>query len=307
MMDLMNYDVFSKREWRDFYQDASVPLTQASLRQIKAFNDRISLQDVQDIYIPLVHYLRLLIKHFDEWQDSKAGFLRQQPRHVPYIIGIAGSVAVGKSTTARLLKVLLNHFFSDQRIEMLTTDGFLYSTAELKKRGLITRKGFPESYDMKALITFLNDVKSGKQLMEVPVYSHKIYDIVPNEVQEIEQPDVLIIEGINTLQLPSSEQIYVSDFTDFSIYVDARPKLIEEWYLERFKALLKLAENDPDNYYHSYTKMPLKDAVEEAKSIWFNVDLPNLEDYILPTRSRANMIIHKGEQHIIDQVMLRKS
>ncbi|GAT17922.1 type I pantothenate kinase [Secundilactobacillus silagei] len=307
MMDLMNYDVFSKREWRDFYQDASVPLTQASLRQIKAFNDRISLQDVQDIYIPLVHYLRLLIKHFDEWQDSKAGFLRQKPRHVPYIIGIAGSVAVGKSTTARLLKVLLNHFFSDQRIEMITTDGFLYSTAELKKRGLITRKGFPESYDMKALITFLNDVKSGKQLMEVPVYSHKIYDIVPNEVQEIERPDVLIIEGINTLQLPSSEQIYVSDFTDFSIYVDARPKLIEEWYLERFKALLKLAENDPDNYYHSYTKMPLKDAVEEAKSIWFNVDLPNLEDYILPTRSRANMIIHKGEQHIIDQVMLRKS
>jgi len=161
------------------------------------------------------------------WQDSKAGFLRQQSRHVPYIIGIAGSVAVGKSTTARLLKVLLNHFFSDQRIEMLTTDGFLYSTAELKKRGLITRKGFPESYDMKALITFLNDVKSGKQLMEVPVYSHKIYDIVPNEVQEIERPDVLIIEGINTLQLPSSEQIYVSDFTDFSIYVDARPKLIE--------------------------------------------------------------------------------
>lgn len=307
MTDLMNYDVFSKNEWRDFYQEASVPLTQASLKQIKAFNDQISVQDVQDIYIPLIHYLGLLIHHFDEWQNSKAHFLRQTPRHVPYIIGIAGSVAVGKSTTARLLKVLMNHFFSDQRIEMLTTDGFLYPTSELKKRGLLTRKGFPESYDMKALITFLNDVKSGKELMEVPVYSHKNYDIVPDEVQEIERPDVLIIEGINTLQLPSSEQIYVSDFTDFSIYVDARPKLIEEWYLERFKALLKLAKNDPDNYYHSYTKVPLEHAVESAKNIWYSVDLPNLEDYILPTRSRANMIIHKGEQHIIDQVMLRKS
>ncbi|WP_203650015.1 type I pantothenate kinase [Secundilactobacillus yichangensis] len=307
MTDLMNYDVFSKNEWRDFYQEASVPLTQASLKQIKAFNDQISVQDVQDIYIPLIHYLGLLIQHFDDWQTSKASFLRQTPRHVPYIIGIAGSVAVGKSTTARLLKVLMNHFFSDQRIEMLTTDGFLYSTAELKKRGLLTRKGFPESYDMKALITFLNDVKSGKELMEVPVYSHKSYDIVPDEVQEIERPDVLIIEGINTLQLPSSEQIYVSDFTDFSIYVDARAKLIEEWYLERFKALLKLAKDDPDNYYHSYTKVPLDAAVESAKNIWYSVDLPNLEDYILPTRSRADMIIHKGEQHIIDQVMLRKS
>lgn len=307
MTDLMNYDVFSKNEWRDFYQDASVPLTQASLKQIKAFNDRISVQDVQDIYIPLIHYLRLLIKHFDAWQESKAHFLRQKSRHVPYIIGIAGSVAVGKSTTARLLKVLMNHFFPERRIEMLTTDGFLYSTAELKKRGLVTRKGFPESYDMKALITFLNDVKSGKELMEVPVYSHKNYDIVPDEVQVIERPDVLIIEGINTLQLPSSEQIYVSDFTDFSIYVDARPKLVEEWYLERFKALLKLAKDDPDNYYHSYTKVPIESAVESAKNIWYSVDLPNLEDYILPTRSRADMIIHKGEQHIIDQVMLRKS
>lgn len=307
MTDYMNYDVFSKHQWRDFYQDASVPLTQASLRQIKAFNDQISLQDVQDIYIPLLHYLGLEIQQFDQWQDVKAKFLRQPSRHVPYIIGIAGSVAVGKSTTARLLKVLMNHFFADQRVELITTDGFLYSTAELKRRGLLARKGFPESYDMKALINFLNDVKSGKPLMEVPVYSHKVYDIVPDEVQEIVQPDVLIVEGINTLQLPSTEQIYVSDFTDFSIYVDARPKLIEEWYLERFKALLGLAADDPDNYYHSYTKMPLTEAVEAAENIWLTVDLPNLEDYILPTRNRADMIIHKGEQHIIDQVLMRKS
>ncbi len=184
---------------------------------------------------------------------------------------------------------------------------FLYSTSELKRRGLLARKGFPESYDMKALIKFLNDVKSGKPLMEVPVYSHKVYDIVPNEVQEIVQPDVLIVEGINTLQLPSTEQIYVSDFTDFSIYVDARPKLIETWYLDRFKALLKLAAGDPENYYHSYTKMPEAEAVAAAENIWLTIDLPNLEDYILPTRNRADMIIHKADQHIIDQVMLRKS
>ncbi|MTV82132.1 type I pantothenate kinase [Secundilactobacillus folii] len=306
-MDFMNYDIFTKDQWRNFYQGASVPLTQASLKQIKAFNDRISLQDVQDIYIPLIHYLGLLIHNFDGWQDTKANFLRQESRHVPFIIGIAGSVAVGKSTTARLLKVLMNHFFGGQRIELITTDGFLYSTAELKKRGLLARKGFPESYDMKALIKFLNDVKSGKPLMEVPVYSHKIYDIVPNEVQEIERPDVLIVEGINTLQLPHTEQIYVSDFTDFSIYVDARPKLIEEWYLERFRALLKLAADDPENYYHSYSKIPEEKAVEAAKNTWLTVDLPNLEDYILPTRNRANMIIHKEAQHIVDQVMLRKS
>lgn len=305
--DLINYDSFTKAEWRDFYQDASVPLTQASLKQIQAFNDQISVQDVQDIYIPLIHFLGLEINQFDHWQSVKAKFLRQKARHVPYIIGIAGSVAVGKSTTARLLKVLMNHFFGDQRVELITTDGFLYSTAELKKRGILDRKGFPESYDMKALIKFLNNVKSGKKVMEVPVYSHKVYDIVPDEVQEIVQPDVLIVEGINTLQLPSTEQIYVSDFTDFSIYVDAEPDMIETWYLERFKALLTLAADDPDNYYHHYTEGDLDTAVAAAEHIWNTIDLPNLEEYILPTRSRADMIIHKGDAHMIDRVMLRKS
>ena len=306
MADFMNYDVYTKARWRDFYQDASVPLTQSSLRQVQAFNDQISLQDVQDIYIPLLHLLDLEIQQFDQHQNMRAGFLKRKPRRVPYIIGIAGSVAVGKSTTARLLELLMNHFFPTKRVELVTTDGFLYSTDELKHRGLLDRKGFPESYNMKALIKFLNDVKSGKPLLEIPVYSHRVYDIVASEVQQVVQPDVLIVEGINTLQLPSTEQIYVSDFTDFSIYVDANAGLIEKWFLERFHALLELARDDPSNYYYKYAVGDPQAATEAAKRTWRNIDLPNLADYILPTRNRAELIIHKGEHHIVDRLLLRK-
>ncbi|KRK48825.1 type I pantothenate kinase [Secundilactobacillus kimchicus] len=306
MADFMNYDVYTKAQWRDFYQDASVPLTQSSLRQVQAFNDQISLQDVQDIYIPLIHLLDLEIRQFDQHQNMRAGFLQREPRHVPYIIGIAGSVAVGKSTTARLLEVLMNHFFPTKRVELVTTDGFLYSTDELKHRGLLDRKGFPESYNMKALIKFLNDVKSGKPLLEIPVYSHRVYDIVASEVQQVVKPDVLIVEGINTLQLPSTEQVYVSDFTDFSIYVDANAGLIEKWFLERFHALLELARDDPSNYYYKYAVGDPRVATEAAKRTWRSIDLPNLADYILPTRNRAELIIHKGEHHIVDRLLLRK-
>jgi len=306
MSDPINYNAFTRAQWRAFSDDATLPLTQESLRQIKAFNDRISLQDVQDVYIPLVHLLHLQFDHYRQLQKDKAAFLQQQPHRVPFIIGIAGSVAVGKSTAARLLEVLLNHYFAGQRIQLITTDGFLYSNEELKKRNLMARKGFPESYDMASLIQFLNDVKAGKELIKAPVYSHKVYDIVPDQFEYIVHPDVLIVEGINTLQLPTNEQIYVSDFTDFSLYVDAEPSLIESWFLERFELLLETAFQDPSNYYYPYTTVSHEEAIAKGKQVWRDIDLKNLTEYILPTRNRADMILHKSFHHRIDRLLLRK-
>ncbi|AKP65182.1 pantothenate kinase [Levilactobacillus koreensis JCM 16448] len=306
MSDPINYNAFTRAQWRAFSDDATLPLTQESLRQIKAFNDRISLQDVQDVYIPLVHLLHLEFDHYQKLQQDKAAFLQQKKHRVPFIIGIAGSVAVGKSTAARLLEVLLNHYFTGQRIQLITTDGFLYSNEELKKRNLMAHKGFPESYDMAALIQFLNAVKAGTPLIKAPVYSHKVYDIVPDQFEYIVHPDVLIVEGINTLQLPTSEQIYVSDFTDFSIYVDAEPSLIESWFLERFELLLETAFQDPTNYYYPYAIGDHDEALAKGKAVWRDIDLKNLEEYILPTRNRADMIIHKTFHHRIDRLLLRK-
>jgi len=306
MSDPINYNAFTRAEWRAFSDDAKLPLTQESLRQIKAFNDRISLQDVQDIYIPLVHLLRLQFNHYRLLQQDKAAFLQQPAHRVPFIIGIAGSVAVGKSTAARLLEVLLNHYFKNSNIQLITTDGFLYPNDELKRRQLMSRKGFPESYDMAALIQFLNDVKAGVPSIKAPLYSHKIYDIVPDEFETITAPDILIVEGINTLQLPTNEQIYVSDFTDFSIYVDAEANLIEDWFLERFELLLETAFRDPENYYYPYAIGDRDEAMAKGKKVWEDIDLKNLEEYILPTRNRADMIIHKTIGHRIDRLLLRK-
>lgn len=302
----MNYYPISREEWHGFYHDGKAPLTEAELDNIKSVNDQISLKDVQEIYVPLTHLIHLYMKEFESLTLSKGLFLHEYVSVPPFIIGIAGSVAVGKSTTARLLQRILARTFKRRNVQLITTDGFLYPNKVLEEQGMMDRKGFPESYDMEKLINFLNEVKSGKDEIKAPVYSHSVYDVIEGEYELIQQPDILIVEGINTLQLPANQQIYVSDFFDFSIFVDADPALIEKWYLERFGALLDTAFLDPNNYYYQYAIGKREDAFAMARNVWKTVNLPNLEEYILPTRGRADIILHKTENHLIDQIYLRK-
>lgn len=306
MDDKMNYYPISREEWQGFYHNGKAPLTEEELENIKGFNDQISLQDVQDIYVPLTHLIHLYMKEFESLTVSKGLFLHEYVPVPPFIIGIAGSVAVGKSTTARLLQTILARTFKRRNVQLITTDGFLYPNKVLEEKGIMDRKGFPESYDMEKLIDFLNQVKNGQDEIKAPLYSHSVYDIIEGEYEVIQQPDILIVEGINTLQLPANQQIYVSDFFDFSVFIDADPKLIEKWYLERFGALLDTAFLEPDNYYYQYAIGDRDEAFAMAKEVWKNVNLKNLEEYILPTRGRADIILHKTENHIIDEIFMRK-
>lgn len=305
MKENVNYYQIPRTEWQDYYTKEHMPLTQEELDSIKSLNDQISVQDVEDVYMPLCHLIHLYMKEFESLTLSKGLFLHRYVKVPPFIIGVAGSVAVGKSTAARLLQTLLSRLFSRKVVQLITTDGFLYPNAVLEERGIMNRKGFPESYDMERLIQTLNKVKSGKEA-EMPLYSHQVYDIVPGEFETIQQPDILIVEGINTLQLPANQQIYVSDFFDFSIFIDAEPKLIEQWYLERFESLLDTAFLDPKNYYYQFAIGDRQDALNMSRSVWKNVNLKNLEEFILPTRGRADIILHKQENHLIDHIYLRK-
>ena len=305
MKENINYYEIPRSEWQGYYAKEHMPLTQEELDGIKSLNDRISVQDVEDIYMPLCHLIHLYMKEFESLTLSKGLFLHRYVKVPPFIIGVAGSVAVGKSTAARLLQTLLSRLFSRKMVQLITTDGFLYPNVILEERGIMNRKGFPESYDMERLIQTLNEVKSGKEV-DIPLYSHQVYDIVPGEFETIQQPDILIVEGINTLQLPANQQIYVSDFFDFSIFMDAEPKLIEKWYLERFESLLDTAFLDPKNYYYQFAIGDRPAALAMSRSVWKNVNLKNLEEFILPTRGRADIILHKQENHLIDRIYLRK-
>ncbi|MCC6110749.1 type I pantothenate kinase [Limosilactobacillus fermentum] len=306
MDEWINYDQFDRQTWHSFFPSEITFLTQENLDEIKSLNDQISLRDVQDIYLPLIKLIQLQYQNYQQMQLQKMTFLRKASRRIPYIIGIAGSVAVGKSTTARLLQILLKRLMPDRRIEMITTDGFLYPNAELKRRGIMARKGFPESYDMDRLLTFMNDVNAGEDQVTAPTYSHSVYDVMEDHPQTIYKPDILIVEGINVLQLPTTQRLFVSDFFDFSVYVDADASLVEKWYLERFGMLLDTAFQDPTNYYYPYAQGDRAEAFKMAKQVWKDVDLPNLNDYILPTRTRADVILHKTEHHYIDRVYLRE-
>lgn len=298
--------IFDREEWTKLNTGKQIRITDEELESLRALNDRVSLTDVKEVYLPTLHILDTYINHYDNRQKEKKELLNLPVHTDPYVIGIAGSVAVGKSTTARLLQTLLSRAYKDKKVELLTTDGFLYPNDVLRRENLLQRKGFPESYDMVRLIDFMADVKSGKSNVKVPVYSHALYDIVPNMYDTIDRPDILIVEGINVLQLPSNEKIYVSDFFDFSIYLDSEPDRIEKWYLERFGLLLQTAFRHPDNYYAAYAGKDRKVAFEMAQTVWENINLKNLQENILPTRFRADMILHKTSDHFIDQILLRK-
>lgn len=307
MKESDSFYIIDRDEWKTLAQNNNeISLNDQEVESLRSLNDQVSVQDVKEIYLPILQVLHKYIKHYNERQIEIKELLKKPAKKDPYIIGIAGSVAVGKSTLARFLQTMMSRAYPNQKVNLITTDGFLYPNEVLIERNSLNRKGFPESYDMHRLISFMGDIKSGRRNIKVPLYSHSLYDIVPDQYEVIDQPDILIVEGINVLQLPANEKIFVSDFFDFSFYVDAEADRIEKWYLERFGVLLQTAFKDPSNYYYSYAVGDRKKAFEMARNVWRTINLKNLEEFILPTRFRADMIIHKTTDHYIDQILLKK-
>ncbi|QNL41707.1 type I pantothenate kinase [Streptococcus sp. NSJ-72] len=303
--EFIHFEKISRKTWQNLHRKTTPPLTQKELNSIKSFNDKISLQDVTDVYLPLTNLIQIYKRSKEDLAFSKGIFLQKAIKRQPFIIGVSGSVAVGKSTTSRLLQILLSRTFSNATVELVTTDGFLYPNAHLQDQNLLKRKGFPESYNMGLLLDFLDNIKNGKDY-QIPVYSHEIYDIVPDEKQYVTAADFVIVEGINVFQNPQNERLYMTDFFDFSIYVDAEVENIETWYLDRFKKLLTLAKEEPTNYYHPFTSQPENKVMEFAQNVWKSINLVNLQDYIEPTRNRAEIILHKTANHEIDEIYLKK-
>ena len=304
------FRAFTREEWRLLEEHPMFPITGIDLTQLQALNEPLTTEEVEDIYIPMVRLLQIHLTHYRRLHDERDQFFRNASKPIPYIIGVAGSVAAGKSTTARVLQKLLSMTPGQPRVELVTTDGFLYPNQELERRGILNKKGFPESYDAKRLLSFLANVKSGREILEVPVYSHLYYDVISDEIQAIERPDILIVEGINVLQVTLSKKtrrrVFVSDFFDFSIYVDANERNLREWYLERFKKLQKTAFQDPDSYFHQYASYSEKELMVFGNQVWDEINLPNLVQNILPTRFRADLILEKGACHFVRGVRIRK-
>ena len=306
--ELSPYRRFSRSEWAALRADTPLTLTIDDLAKLQSVNDPISVEEVIAIYLPLSRLLALYVAATQGLFKATQRFLGAEDGKVPYIIGIAGSVAVGKSTTARVLKALLSRWPNTPKVELVTTDGFLLPNAVLQREGLMEKKGFPESYDGAALVRFLAEIKAGKQRVTAPVYSHLEYDVVPGEEVVVDRPDILIVEGLNVL-LPNKlgRRIpFVSDFFDFSIYLHAEEADLERWYINRFMRLRETAFRDPRSFFHKYADLTDEDAMITARSIWTRINLRNLHENVLPTRARASLVLTKGPTHRIEAVALRK-
>lgn len=299
---------FNRHQWAELRKSVPLKLTEQDLKPLLGFNEELSLDEVSTIYLPLTRLINYYIEENLRRQAVLNRFLGGGNPTVPYIISIAGSVAVGKSTSARILQSLLSNWPNTRQVDLITTDGFLYPLEKLKKDNLLQKKGFPVSYDTAKLIQFLADVKSGKSGVTAPIYSHLTYDIIPNRFDIVNQPDILILEGLNVLQTGSRKtgQVFVSDFVDFSIYVDADESLLKEWYIRRFLKLRQSAFTDPNSYFKHYAQLSEQESIQTATDIWNNINGLNLRENILPTRERANLILTKGANHVVEWVKLRK-